>query len=99
MFGTGMIPWSPLSRGFLTRPWDGGPTEREKTDKQFKNRNPELVTDDSRIKINERINEIAKKKGISMAQVALAWCLANEYVTAPIVGTTRIEALQELIGE
>jgi aryl-alcohol dehydrogenase-like predicted oxidoreductase len=65
----------------------------------FKNRNPELEHDDARIAINQRIEEVAKKRGASMAQVALAWCLAQPAVTAPIVGTTRIEALDELVGE
>lgn len=45
------------------------------------------------------MEELAKKKGISMAQFALAWSLANEFITAPIVGTTNLESLKELIGE
>ena len=49
--------------------------------------------------INERVEELAKKKDVSMAQIAVAWSLANEYVTAPIVGTTSLENLKELIGE
>lgn len=54
--------------------------------------------DESRRCINERIAEIATKRGISMAQVALAWSLYNDFVTAPIVGTTKLESLKELIG-
>lgn len=49
--------------------------------------------------LNERVEELAKKKGISMAQLALAWSLANDCVTAPIVGTTNLDSLKELIGE
>jgi aryl-alcohol dehydrogenase-like predicted oxidoreductase len=45
------------------------------------------------------VEELAKKKDVSMAQIAVAWSLANEYVTAPIVGTTSLENLKELIGE
>lgn len=45
-----------------------------------------------------RVEEIAKKRGISMAQVAVAWCLSKEGVTAPIVGTTKLENLQDIIG-
>jgi aryl-alcohol dehydrogenase-like predicted oxidoreductase len=48
--------------------------------------------------LNERVEELAKKKGISMAQLALAWSLANEFITAPIVGTTNLDSLKELIG-
>jgi aryl-alcohol dehydrogenase-like predicted oxidoreductase len=53
----------------------------------------------SQQKLNERVEELAKKKGISMAQLALAWSLANEFITAPIVGTTNLDSLKELIGE
>jgi len=49
--------------------------------------------------LNERVEELAKKRGISMAQLALAWSLANEFITAPIVGTTNLDSLKELIGE
>jgi aryl-alcohol dehydrogenase-like predicted oxidoreductase len=48
--------------------------------------------------LNERVEELAKKKGISMAQLALAWSLANDFITAPIVGTTNLDSLKELIG-
>lgn len=45
-----------------------------------------------------RVEEIAKKKGISMAQVSVAWCLAKEGVTAPIVGTTKLDNLKDILG-
>ncbi len=48
---------------------------------------------------SQRVGELAKKKGISMAQVAVAWCLSKEGVTAPIVGTTKLENLQDIIGD
>jgi aryl-alcohol dehydrogenase-like predicted oxidoreductase len=48
--------------------------------------------------LNERVEELAKKKGISMAQLALAWSLANDFITAPIIGTTNLDSLKELIG-
>ena len=50
-------------------------------------------------RINERVQELAEKKGCTMAQVALAWSMANDFVSAPIVGTTSIANLKELIGE
>ena len=49
--------------------------------------------------INERVQELAKKKGCTMAQVALAWSLANEFISAPIIGTTSLANLKELLGE
>lgn len=55
--------------------------------------------DKSRQEINERVEEIAKKKGVTMAQVALAWSFGSEGVVAPIVGTSKIDNLKELIGE
>lgn len=98
IFGTGMIPWSPLCRGFLTRPWqDAEATARGKADVNYRARNLHKP-DASRQQINERIDEVARKRGISMAQCALAWELANDFVTAPIVGSTRLESLDELIG-
>ena len=45
------------------------------------------------------MEELSKKKGVTMAQVALAWSLSNEFITAPIVGTTSLENMKELIGE
>ena len=55
--------------------------------------------DDALKLINERVEELAKKKGVSMAQVGLAWSLSNDFITAPIVGTTSLDNLKELIGE
>lgn len=95
-----MIPWSPLSRGFLTRPHTQG-SARQDSDKMFRDRNPAVGADEAPIAINRRIEEVAAKRGAgtSMAQVALAWVLAQDAVTAPIVGTTRLDALDELCGE
>lgn len=92
MFGVGSIPWSPLGRGLLTRPM-GQPTTRAETDafqKQYKGTaTPEIV---------KRVEEIAKKKGVSMAQIAIAWTLAKPGVSAPIVGTTSLDNLKDIIG-
>lgn len=93
-----MIPWSPLARGYLTRPWQKQDTVRVATDTNYKARGLDKP-DESRKEINEVIGQIAKKRGISMAQVALAWSLSKPYITAPIIGSTRLEALDELIGE
>ncbi|KAK1924492.1 NADP-dependent oxidoreductase domain-containing protein [Papiliotrema laurentii] len=97
LFGVGAIPWSPLCRGFLTRPWQAEETLRVKTDPQYKGRGHDRP-DKSRQTINERVEEIAKKRGVSMAQVGLAWSLGHPDITAPIVGTTKLDNLTELIG-
>lgn len=92
-----MIPWSPLARGYLTRPWQKQDTVRAETDANYKGRGLDKP-DESRKAINEAVNKIAKDRGLSMAQVALAWTLSKPYITAPIIGSTRLEALDELIG-
>jgi len=90
-FGVGSIPWSPLARGLLTRPnaQEGEHTTRETSDRYLKGYsfNPGIV---------DSVEEIAKKKNVSMAQISVAWLL-NKEVTAPIVGTTSLEKLKELI--
>lgn len=92
-----MIPWSPLARGFLTRPWQKQDSVRAGSDINYKARGLDKP-DDSLKAINEAVGKIAEKRGISMAQAALAWSLSKPYVTAPIIGSTRMEALDELIG-
>ncbi|KAJ3482871.1 hypothetical protein NLI96_g6682 [Meripilus lineatus] len=98
MFGVGSIPWSPLARGLLTRPLSAQSTRGE-TDCVFNSSNRFIKNyqSDATTEIINRVEEIAKKRGISMAQVAVAWCLSKEGVTAPIVGTTKLENLQDII--
>ncbi|KAJ8070084.1 hypothetical protein OCU04_000479 [Sclerotinia nivalis] len=94
-FGMGMIPWSPIMMGYLARPHDqAAESDRGKSmgGKFFGN---ELTKAD--LQINEKIHEIAKKRGVSMAIVAMAWSLSKEYVTAPIVGMGKIERVQEAV--
>ncbi|KDQ51257.1 hypothetical protein JAAARDRAFT_62660 [Jaapia argillacea MUCL 33604] len=93
MFGVGSIPWSPLARGLLTRPL-AEQTKRGVTDKSV----PRYTKLSGTAEIVSRVEEIAKKKGISMAQVAVAWSLAKDGVTAPIVGTTSMKNLEDIIG-
>ncbi|PPQ64937.1 hypothetical protein CVT26_015657, partial [Gymnopilus dilepis] len=94
LFGVGCIPWSPLARGLLTRPLDGEKTQRGSTD-WFIGR---YSAAESTPEILKRVEEVAKKKGISMAQVAVAWSLHKDVVTAPIVGTTSLKNLEDIIG-
>jgi aryl-alcohol dehydrogenase-like predicted oxidoreductase len=81
--GIGAIPWSPLARGKLTRDWDES-TSRSETDEFGK----KLYQDSDR-HIVEKVAEIAEKRNVSRAQVALAWVMANPVVDAPIVGATK----------
>jgi aryl-alcohol dehydrogenase-like predicted oxidoreductase len=87
--GVAVIPWSPLARGRLTRDWDAG-TARSETDEFGKT----LYVEDDRL-IVERLAELATERGVSRAQLALAWLLRNPVVSAPIVGATRLEHLED----
>jgi aryl-alcohol dehydrogenase-like predicted oxidoreductase len=88
--GVGVIPWSPLAGGYLTRPH----AEREATE-----RGAEHLEEQSPAQkdINERVEELAAEKGVSMAQVGLAWHLHRDAVTAPIVGVSSVEHLEEAV--
>ena len=90
--GVGVIPWSPLARGRLTREW-GEKTNRSETDRF----GAQLYQDSDRA-IVERVAEVAQERGVPRAQVALAWVLSNPVVTAPIVGATKLEHLDDAVA-
>ncbi|KAG8914551.1 hypothetical protein FRC00_012510 [Tulasnella sp. 408] len=97
--GVGMIPWSPLARGFLTRRVDlSSESVRGQTDQFLKNANIDAQKESFVLDINAKVAEIAEQRGISMAQVALAWSLSKPFVSAPIVGTTSLDKLKDLVG-
>ncbi|MBN9622728.1 MAG: aldo/keto reductase, partial [Actinobacteria bacterium] len=87
-----VIPWSPLARGRLTRPWDAA-TARSETDDFGRS-----LYQDEEAEIVARTLEVAERLGASPAQVALAWVLANPAVTAPIVGATKPQHLADAIA-
>ncbi len=93
--GIGVIPWSPLARGRLARPADAK-TERSETDRFGQYLYRKTVEADTQV--IERVGAIAATRGVSRGQVALAWLLAKRGVTAPIVGATKIEQLNESIA-
>ncbi|KAJ3726961.1 Aldo keto reductase [Lentinula raphanica] len=94
-FGVGAIPWSPLARGLLTRPLDvQSTTTRGATDRAIGRYTAALGTEE----IIKRVEQIAKKKNVSMAQVAVAWSLSKEGVTASTVGTTSLRNLEDIIA-
>lgn len=93
--GVGLIPWSPVARGALTRPYSSRDTLREKTDNYLKSliRSRDDKVDEE---IINRVEEVAKKIGKSMAQVAIAWTLSKKDV-CPIVGLNKPERIDEAI--
>ena len=95
--GIGVIPWSPLARGFLAgnrRREDWGATDRARHDDYAH----ALYYAEGDFKIVDRALEIAARRGVSSIQVALAWILAQPGVTAPIIGATRPEHLQQAVA-
>ncbi len=91
--GVGSIPWSPLARGLLARPWDTTTTRRE-SDRLIDHRFSEAVDRP----IVERVASVADGKGVPMAQVAMAWVMANQVVTAPIVGATKVGHIEDAVA-
>jgi 1-deoxyxylulose-5-phosphate synthase len=81
--GVGSIPWSPLAKGRLAKPW-GESTHRSETDQVAR----QLLPHDDK-PIADAVQAVAAERGVPMAQVALAWVLRNPIVSAPIVGATR----------
>jgi 1-deoxyxylulose-5-phosphate synthase len=95
--GIGVIPWSPLARGRLTRDWRSGEaTKRTETDEFGKKLYS--ATEDADRKVIERVGTIAEARGIPRAQVALAWLLHKPAVTAPIIGASKPRHLEDAIA-
>lgn len=95
--GIGLIPWSPLARGFLAGNRQRGrqdATERERTDTFGQG----LYCSDDDYTVAERVVAVAKQKGVLPIQVALAWVLRQPAVTAPIIGASRLEQLDQLVA-
>jgi 1-deoxyxylulose-5-phosphate synthase len=90
--GVGVIPWSPLARGRLTRDWDAA-TARSETDAFGQS----LYAADDRL-IAEQVTRVAESRGVSRAQIALAWVAGHPAVTAPIIGATRPQHLADAIA-
>ena len=93
--GLGVIPWSPLARGVLTRP-----RERTKGDTTRSTNDPhaDRLYGTADYDIVDAVEGVAKTRGVSMAQIALAWLLSKRDVTAPIVGATKLQHLDDAIG-
>jgi aryl-alcohol dehydrogenase-like predicted oxidoreductase len=91
-----VIPWSPLARGRLSRPWKSEPTTREQTDK-FANTLFAASEAADRHVVN-RVTEVAAARELSQSQIALAWMLSKPVITAPIVGATRLIHLEDAVA-
>jgi aryl-alcohol dehydrogenase-like predicted oxidoreductase len=91
--GIGVLPWSPLARGRLTRPWNSETTKRFETD-QFA-RSMYSRTEDADRAVVQSLGRVAGERGLPYAQVALAWLLSKPVVTSPIVGATKPHHLQD----
>ncbi len=91
--GVGVIPWSPLARGRLTRDWEAT-TGRSDTDEFGKT----LYDAPGDREIALKVAEIAATRGVPRAQVALAWVLSKPFVTAPIVGATKIQHIDDAVA-
>jgi aryl-alcohol dehydrogenase-like predicted oxidoreductase len=95
--GVGVLPWSPLARGRLARPWGApGSGTRQSTDEFGKGLYQGQEDADERIV--SAVQALAEERGVSMAQVALAWVLAKPAVSAPIVGATRQGHIDDAIA-
>jgi aryl-alcohol dehydrogenase-like predicted oxidoreductase len=93
--GIGVIPWSPLARGRLTRDWDEG-SARQDTDEVLKSLYTKTVDTDKAIVA--AVAGIAEQRGVPRAQVALAWVAGRSAVTAPIVGATKQHHLDDAVA-
>lgn len=92
--GVGLIPWSPVARGVLCRPWDTRNTKREESDNFLKSmiRKRETEVDKT---IVDRLEEVAKKRGVSMTCIATAWSIYKG--CSPIIGLGSKERVEEAV--
>jgi len=93
--GVGVVPWSPLARGRLTRDWNETTNRLEKD--EF-GKTLYAATADADRKIVERVAEVAAQRGVPRAQVALAWLIQKPFITAPIVGASKLNHLDDAVA-
>jgi aryl-alcohol dehydrogenase (NADP+) len=90
--GIGVIPWSPLARGRLTRPWD------EQTARSESDEFGRTLYSDVDKPVVDAVLRVAQARGVAPAQIALAWALSNPVVTSPIVGATKPHHLDDAVA-
>jgi aryl-alcohol dehydrogenase-like predicted oxidoreductase len=94
--GVGLIPWSPLARGHLARPPEAKATKRTETDRYTQMLYSSTADADGRV--IAAVDKLAKARNLAHAQIALAWMLHKDTVTAPIIGATKMEHLETAAG-
>jgi 1-deoxyxylulose-5-phosphate synthase len=94
--GVGVLPWSPLARGRLTRAWQSETTKRSETDQFSKTIYTKTEAADKLVV--DRLGEMAEQRGISRATLALAWMLSKPVVTSPIIGATKTHHLEDAVS-
>jgi aryl-alcohol dehydrogenase-like predicted oxidoreductase len=92
--GIGVIPWSPLARGRLTRPWDQKDSTRRAASDEF-GKHIFARADESDQAVVDRVGEIAGERGLPLAQIAMAWLLSRPGVVSPIIGVTKRQHLED----
>jgi aryl-alcohol dehydrogenase-like predicted oxidoreductase len=95
--GIGSLPWSPLAAGLVTRPWGEASTTRGQLNPTTDSSGTPLFLDSDEATVGA-VQRIADERGVSMAQVAMAWVLNNPVVTAPIVGVTKPHHLTDAVA-
>jgi aryl-alcohol dehydrogenase-like predicted oxidoreductase len=95
--GIGVIPWSPLARGRLTRPWEQKTTTQRAGSDAFGNILYGKTEAADKV-IVDRVTDLAKKRGVPQAQIALAWMLQKPFITSPIVGATKPQHLEDAVA-
>jgi aryl-alcohol dehydrogenase-like predicted oxidoreductase len=93
--GIGLIPWSPLARGRLTRDWDAT-SARSESDEFGKKLYEQTASDDR--KIVEQVGKVATSRGLPKAQIALAWVLKKPTVVSPIIGATKPHHIEDAVA-
>ncbi|KAJ6448922.1 Aldo/keto reductase [Mycena sanguinolenta] len=99
--GVGSIPWSPLAQGRLTRPYRAAATDSAQTQTARQASEPGadyLALGRGNKAVLQRVEEVAIKHNATMAQISLAWVMSKDKVTAPVVGSSSIEKLKDLVG-
>ncbi|MBV9828406.1 MAG: aldo/keto reductase [Alphaproteobacteria bacterium] len=92
--GIGVIPWSPQARGKLTRDWEYK-SIRTETDEAFRRM---FKSEEADRKVVDRVAQVAQARGVARAQIALAWLLHKPVITAPIVGATKLQHLDDALA-
>jgi aryl-alcohol dehydrogenase-like predicted oxidoreductase len=96
--GVGVIPWGPMAQGMLTHEWNASQSKRSSSASNQSMAKSLYAQEDANRQIVEAVKTIADERHVPMAQIALAWLLSKQAITAPIVGVTKTQHLTDAIG-